>query len=333
MSLPFRLLPALLLVCLLHTTLYATPLPLTPLRLSNQSPTAALCGLPVLGPARVLAPAAGELRLGLDLASNFTLGSNSREQLIFDGESYHWQLGYSRGLGRGWEAGLELNYLDHRGGFLDNFIVDWHNFFQLPQGGRDTAPKNRLDYVYRRDGQTLLQVDSDTAGIGDVRLLLGRQLLAGPDRALALRASLELPTGDSDKLLGSGSWDAALWLTGEQLWNSEAHRFALFWGAGLLGSDRGDLLPDQRRQLVGLGHLGLAWSPLERLILQLQLDAHSALFKDSSLRQLNQVSTQLGMGGQVALSDATRLELAVVEDTSVDTAPDVVFHLLLAHRF
>jgi len=327
------LLSGLLLAWLLAPPLQAAELPLTPLQLANQSPTAALCGLPRIGSPRVLEAAGQELRLGLDVASNYTVDLTGSEELLFDGESYYWRGGYSRGLGRGWDAGIELLYIDHRGGNLDGFIESWHDIFSLPQGGRDEAPHNRLDYHYRKNGETLLQLDSASGGPGDLRLLLGRQLQLRDDRAVALRASLELPTGDSDQLLGSGSWDAALWLVGERLWSPGEQRFAFFWGAGLLGADHGDLLPDQRRSLAGLGHLGAAWAPLAGLILQLQLDAHSALFDGSALRELDRASAQLGMGGQLALTGATRLELAVAEDVVVGTAPDVVFHLLLAHRF
>jgi hypothetical protein len=311
----------------------ADELLLVPLRLVNQSPVAALCGLPALGSARVLAPQRSELSAGLDIANNYTSAGNSRESLLFDGESYHWQVGYVRGLSRNWDAGVSLGYVDHHGGGLDGFIESWHNLFGLPQGGRDTAERNRLDYSYVRNGETQFDLTVPTGGVGDLRLYLGRQLMATPGRAISLRFSLELPTGNSRRLTGSGSWDAALWLSGEEAWRTTAHRFALFWGGGLLGSNAGDLLPEQRRKLAGLAHLGGAWSPCSWLILQLQLDAHSSLFKDSGLDEIDQASVQLGMGGQLSLWRQTHLELAVVEDLLVGTAPDVVFHVAIAHRF
>lgn len=322
---------------LLGGVLLASPgnaaVPLEPLHVSNQAPLAGLCGLPSLDRARLLPAGIYEGLLAWDIASNHTDHRRGSEDLLFDGETQRWTLGLNRGLPGGWEIGFELPFLSHSGGFLDGFIEGWHDFFGLPQSGRDQAPRDRLLYLYQRDGEPAIDLDDDAAGLGDVRLKLAYQLFNEADRSLALRASLELPTGSSSDLLGSGSFDAAVWLSGMHSAEPGYGRVALFWGLGLLAADAGDLLPDQRRHLAGLGNLGLAWSPWPILAFQLQLDAHTSLFGDSRLRQIDQFSAQLAMGGALALGERTRLELAVTEDVVVDTAPDVVFHFALTRTF
>ncbi len=94
-----------------------------------------------------------------------------------------------------------------------------------------------------------------------------------------------------------------------------------------------DLLSDQRRNLVGFVSLGCGWQPWTRLGLQLQFDGHSPFYRQSTLEEISDFSGQLAIGGSLALGEQTVLELAVVEDIIVATAPDVVFHLALRTQF
>jgi hypothetical protein len=95
----------------------------------------------------------------------------------------------------------------------------------------------------------------------------------------------------------------------------------------------GDVLPEQQRHEVGFGSIGAGWSPLKWLALKVQLDAHTPFYKDSELRELSQNAVQLLIGGTLALSERTTLEIAVSEDIATLTSPDVVFHFDLGIRF
>ncbi len=95
----------------------------------------------------------------------------------------------------------------------------------------------------------------------------------------------------------------------------------------------GQILRDQQRHWVGFGGLGVGWSPLRWLALKIQTNAHTPFYSDSDLRELNAVSAQLTVGGTLAFSDRTTLDLGVTEDIIVATAPDVVFHLNLRMKF
>jgi hypothetical protein len=95
----------------------------------------------------------------------------------------------------------------------------------------------------------------------------------------------------------------------------------------------GKVLQDQQRNFVGFGSLGAGWSPFRWIALKIQTDAHTSFYQDSELRELNAASAQLIVGGTLAFSDRTTLDIGVVEDIIVKTAPDVVFHFALGHRF
>ena len=91
----------------------------------------------------------------------------------------------------------------------------------------------------------------------------------------------------------------ALWVSGEQEFNTAIGPLKHYDGGGLLLSSDGELLPVQHRNLAGLISLGGWLAALARVALQLQFDGHSVLFKRSQQRELNQFAGQLAMGGSI----------------------------------
>jgi hypothetical protein len=175
-------------------------------------------------------------------------------------------------------------------------------------------------------------VEDAETGIGDVTLHVGHRLGdAEGTRRLALRAQLKAPTGDSERLFGSGGWDAALWLQAQDSWTAR-----LWWsaGAGVSYLGGGDVLPDLQRNLVGILNLGAGWQPWRRLSLQLQADLQSPAYQDTSLGQLSDTAVQLSIGGSARFTDRLYFDFAVVENEfTPDASPDVSFHVRLRTRW
>jgi hypothetical protein len=222
------------------------------------------------------------------------------------------------------------------GGFTDHFIESYHHTFGFPNGGRELAPRNRLLYRYEKDGRTLLNFSRSGDGLGDIRLTGGWQIYPGranTSPAISLRASLKLPTGDSDGLRGSGSADLALWLAGSHDVKLSLGHLSLFGAAGALGMTKGKVLEEQQRPLVAFGALGVGWSPLQWLALKIQANAHTSFYRGSDFTQVDAGSVQLTTGGTLAFSPRTALDIGVTEDLVVNASPDVVFHFSLSHRF
>lgn len=310
-------------------TIPAQATPELPFDTTNQSPLIQLYGLPGLGAPHLLAPAQSRIDLQFEAANHFVGKSAATESLFLDGETHRTTLKIYRGLTGGREVGIELPYIRHGGGFLDSFIESWHDFFGLPQGGRDRMPADQLLYQYRRNGADSLLLSQPTAGIGDVRLTAGLPFPAWADTAL--RFSLKLPTGASEKLLGSGAPDAALWFSTR----CSRCKGSISWygGSGVLWMGKGDVLRDQQRQMVAFGSLGLHWRALARLTLGAQLDGHTPFYRDSALASLADSSAQLVLGGVWRAGPRYAWELAIAEDIVVDTAPDVVVRIGLRSWF
>jgi hypothetical protein len=223
------------------------------------------------------------------------------------------------------------------GGFLDSFVIDWHKFFSLPQGGRETAPKNRLRFVYVKDGVQKLSMDHADSGIGDISLNGGMKLYDVRDNeshdSLALRAALKLPSGDSGSLRGSGSTDFTLSLCGSMNTVPEFGDLGVFGSLGGMAMTDGKVLRDQQNNLAGFGTAGLGWGPTEWISFKFQLNWNTPLYRGSALDEVSKSALMLVSGGAIKLPGDYRLDIGVSEDVAVATAPDVTFHLGLSKQY
>ena len=326
---------------LMMTLLFINPLYLyasdiTAFYTQNQSPLILIFGLPSIGQATVMGQGKGDLRLTLDQASNYTTDGNMRENIVLDGETTSFMLSGRYGVGHHAEVGMEIPFLILGGGFLDGFIESYHSTFGFPNAGRGFVPRNRLLYRYQRDGITLLNMERSSQGLGDVRLMCGWQFYeSAPDKAqrMSFRASLKLPTGDTDNLYGSGSTDLALWVIGDNDFKMPYGHVTLFGAAGAMAMTQGKILPDQQQPLVGFGALGIGYSPADWITLKIQTNAHTSFYRDSDLKQINSASAQLTIGGALIFSAKTSLDIGVTEDIIPATSPELVLHLSLCHIF
>lgn len=315
----------------------AADMEITPFGTFNQGPLVQIYGLPRDTSADITPAGKFNIALNQDLSSNYTVNINQHEQIKLDGETYRLAFAARYGISPGWEVGVEIPYIFQGGGFLDSFVIDWHNTFGLPQGGRDIAPKNLINYGYRKDGVQKLLVDHSGSGIGDISLTGGASLYDAHDKdshnSLALKGAIKLPTGDSSYLGGSGGTDAMLQLCGSSTNYSDWGSLGVYGSAGALAMSKGDVLRDQHKTLAGFGTFGLGWGPASWISLKVQLNANTPMYRDSSLDELAKNSLLLVIGGDLRLPGDYLLDIGVAEDLVVGSAPDVSFHLGLSKMF
>ena len=314
----------------------ARGLEITPFATRDLGPLSHIYGLPATGGGRLLPPGAKELGVTADLISHNVRIARGSENLLLDGETYRFALGARADILDGLEVGIEVPLLVQGGGVTDSFIEGWHNFFGLPQGGRNTSPRNRLLFSYRENGAERLRVDDSAAGLGDILLTIGGRIgdpASDIPVDLALRGAVKLPTGSSSRLFGSGALDAALWLSASEDVQVSLGHVTGYGSIGALYLGRGDILPDKQRRFAGFGSFGLGWSPTASIAFKAQLNGHTAFYRNSDLRTLSTPSIQLVVGGTIGLTPATTLDIGVTEDISVNTAPDVTFHLSLSRKY
>ena len=298
-----------------------------PLQSGNQGPMAGLFGLP--GLVRFEHDPQTSVFARLSVANNFLPRSSEREVLLLDGETLRLETGYGRRLNHCWSGAVLVPFLEHSGGNLDSFLNDWHRIFDLPESGRPLAPSDRLLYFYQIDDENILNLTGRHAGLGDIRLMLALQPGCGFSDKLLLRGGLKLPTGDPDKLLGSGGADVFIDISRQsgELWPGGR----VSGTAGLLAMQQSELFPNQRDAvLYAAGGFSWQFSPL--IAFEAQLSTHSGFFR-SDLKEPDGWSLQIIIGAQFRLSESLALELMLSEDPVYGTSPDVVFQSGLQMRF
>ncbi|MDE0241251.1 MAG: DUF3187 family protein [bacterium] len=308
----------------------------SPLRLVNLNPFHLLYGVPAPFGSGVMPEGASEVIASFDMASHLNSGRAGGERILMDGETYRQALSWRQGLGQGWEYFFEVPAVAHSAGAFDGFIEGWHDVFGLPQGGRDTAPRDRLSLTYA-DGRTIrADVGRDVLSFGDASFGVGHALPSPPlqNDGMAVRAAVKLPTGDTDSLTGSGGFSASTWVetSGALPGSRESRRWLYAATLGALAGTAPEGLPTADH-FIAFGGLGVTWRALEDLQFTVQVDAHSSPYGASGLAALSDTAVILGMGGSLRLTEHLVLDVAVTEDDGVHrSAPDIGLHLAMRWR-
>lgn len=299
--------------------------------LRNQNPFLQVYGLPTFQSAGLTAPSTIAWNLSLDLANHADFGESDIEDFSIDGETYFLTVSMRRRVGDKLELGFDLPLVAHTNGFMDDGIESWHDLFGMSNSKRQ-GPSNELAFLYQRGGEDLYRLDSPASGIGDIQLTAAVSLY-GQDPAgarLTIRSSLKLPTGDPDRLLGSGAADLAvsLHVAGNRSMWGRPLEYGGFAGALLLGD--GDVLPSLQKNAVSFAGAFVAWRWSERIALAAQLSGQGPYF-DSDIEELGGSSLQLATGAAFRTSTNWLLRLAVVEDVSANATTDFALHFSI-HR-
>jgi hypothetical protein len=285
----------------------------------NASSFARAHALPWLGTGAVVSTRA-QTSIAVQVANEY-VAQNNRLSLDAETSSLHAQLRLP--LAADWDWGLRFSALNQSGGALDSAIEHWHGLFGLSNGGREKVARDRLRIRVRDGDQTPLLRTRTATSVGDIHAELGWQLRP----LLALRAHLQVPTGDADALSG-GHWGSAVWAEGQTQWAKlPATRFD--YSLGLSLTETVGPLARQQKPVVVFTRAGFSQPIGQSLYATLHLSSHSALYDYSSTRPLSGPAGVLTMGlGFSALG--RQWHLAIDEDLLIHTAPD--FSLRLALR-
>jgi len=288
-----------------------------PLHVRNLNPLVAVFGLPAWD----TVPIGSRFGVTGEVANHYRFSVRGNEILMLDGETVRTNLAFTHGFASGWSLGVEVPHYRVGGGVLDDLIDGWHSAFNLPDGGRNARPEGEFLYrVGNRPIPSFLLTEPDS-GIGDTQLKFAR--LIGRDQGFVVQASVKLPTGDEDILAGSGSsdWSVTLLRTRPLLARQRAAGY--FWGVGLVRAGDPHRIDFDAHTWVPTGIVGGGWQVWPKWGLKGQLDVHGAFF-DSPLEEIGETAIQATLSAWRRTGERGTLELAVVEDLAVSTAPDVV---------
>ena len=308
-----------------------------PLRLVNLNPFFVPYGVPVSVGTRTMSPGSSHLTFAVDTASHLSSAASGAERLLLDGETYRTSLMLRRGFRPRWEYFLELSAVGHHSGLFDGFIEGWHDFFGLPQGGRDTAPRDRLAFIYGNGAGSRVNLRQDVFSLGDLVLGVGYAVPDWPiqNDGLTIRGHVKIPTGNAGSFAGLGRFSTSLWAetSGALPWAAESRAWLYTATLGLLVAEPPKRLSRVGDPVIGFGRASVTWRALSRLNLTVQVDVHSSPYRSSNLDVLADPVVILGFGGSIRVTDTATLEIAVTEDDGLHrAAPDIGLHTALRWR-
>lgn len=288
-----------------------------PLHVRNLNPLVAVFGLPAWD----TVPIGTRFGVTGEVANHYRFSVRGNEILMLDGETVRTNLAFTHGFASGWSLGVEVPHYRVGGGVLDDLIDGWHSAFNLPDGGRNARPEGEFLYrVGNRPIPSFVLTEPDS-GIGDTQLKFAR--LIGRDQGFVVQASVKLPTGDEDILAGSGSSDWSVTLLRTRPLLARRRAAGYFWGVGFVRAGDPHRIDFDAHTWVPTGIIGGGWQVWPKWGLKGQLDVHGAFF-DSPLEEIGETAIQATVSAWRRTGERGTLELAVVEDLAVSTAPDVV---------
>ncbi len=300
-----------------------------PLYTKNLTPVAGLIGLPSQRDADTLERGNLAVALHAGLANTYIFDTTPTEYLNQDGEVLRFALEMRYGLADNWDVQLEVPWMQHDGGVLDRVIDDWHELFNMSDGGRDQVPRDLLEYRYAT-AQGGFRLNDSSSGLGDISLSLNHVFYRNKDAVAAVRLGYKFGSGDEDDFTGSGEDDVyvALHFSGKHL-----SSLPLDWHGqvGYLHAGDSDLLGERQEQDLWFAGLALDWRFSERWSLIGQLDSHAAPM-DSDITALGDVAGLVTVGTRWRFASRWALDLSLVEDILVETAPDIIFQASLRYR-
>jgi hypothetical protein len=148
---------------------------------------------------------------------------------------------------------------------------------------------------------------------------VGYQISTTERTATSAWLSIKLPTGEAERLGGSGAVDVALTLAATR---QIADSWQGFGQASLVWLGEGDILPDEQQEFAASIMAGGTWQATPAFDLTVQIEANTAVFDTGT--NLDGDAVVLKLGGTYATSGGWRFELGFSEDVLVNASPDFV---------
>ncbi len=298
----------------------------------NLNPLVQIFGLPSLNNRLIGAKGTAEFDVELQVANYSSRSTPPNEAIKLDGETWRTTFNAAYVITDRSQISLSIPSIRHSKGHLDSLIYDWHDFFDMPQGGRTKDTNDEIDMRYIRNNETVVSLRSTTSGIGDIRIKYGYSLPVY-ERELVLQTELKLPTGDLEKLTGSEGTDLSVGFMLNDSLSLQEHNVSFWYGAattyiedakGRQSPQSQSDLSDEQNNIVFSGRTGIAWRANDSITLKTQLDSHSAVY-DSDTDELGDPALMITLGGDIHFSPRYRLEISAVEDIITTTSPDIIF--------
>jgi len=241
-------------------------------------------------------------------------------QAVMDMEVFYLQTRYTYALNERSFVEARLPIFYAYGGFMDNFLIQYHNFLGLPGGGREKMPRNKFRFWVAGNGKTIASYTGRGPAPGDLSLSYLYSRNFSPRTALALEAGVELPTGRVSSGYSNDSVDAKIALH----YQKNFRRTSLYSGLGyLIPGDFGNVNPISLNPFWAYTLAG-EWFQTPKTHWLIQLNWMSNPFPTTGLKILDKTGAEFVMGYR---RNFKRQEwtLGFTEDFLTLQSPDINF--------
>ncbi len=247
--------------------------------------------------------------------------SNNTESLLVDGEIYRLDINFQYELEQ-WVLFAQLPYISTSGGFLDNTIVSWHDFFRLPQGERLRHQNNALNYQYNINGQSVISQQQAFSGVADISLGTVYKSQQSNHSQFLMGFGLNLASAEENPLISNQATDYALWMS---YLNKLSTPYFLTIGITFPSND--GVFKNRLNDSVWFAQTGFEYAINPKAHFQLQLDYHSEFIKSQTDLLSQALQIQLGLKFKTPWKQS--ISLFFSEDILVGSTPDITFGLAI----
>jgi hypothetical protein len=304
-----------------------------PLQSTNRFPLHMLVLTP--RPVKVDLPKQGTLEatLAVEYNSTYFTHRNAHWDFLIDMETLVAELSAVYGMTGKLAVRLDLPMLSMGSGFLDGFLQNYHDFLGVPNYDRESRPEDTFAYRVTKDGHTWIQADSGPLRIGDVRMSIQCALaplnVGGYPVNSAVLVSVKLPTGDSRSGMGSGRYDAGVFLPMQ--WKRGQWTAYVMPGAMWVGDPETRGAQLSARSSTSL-FAGAAYAYNDKWRWLAQVNYFSSPFEACGLNALDAGALEIALGLQRTLNKTVYAEFVFCEDLSY-AVPDFNIRMGLTWRF
>lgn len=270
--------------------------------------------------------------LSVDYTSIYIDETSEKWSALLDMEMTVVDLSLTYGIADRVNISLALPWISQNGGFLDDPLETYHDFFGFPNYGRENGPTDEFGYHILVDNEAWFDARSGGLHLGESVVSVKMQLTnAGRHQGLtsSLLVALKIPTGDEKHGFGSGRFDQALIFLNQYRFSP----FILYLNPGIV------LLSDPETQGADI-HVndmmtllaGVEYNVSDSFSLMGQFNFVTSPFHHTGIEQMDQDSLELALGFAVSMSHDMVFEFAFSEDLT-RTAPDFTVHAALRYEF
>ncbi|MBU4485181.1 DUF3187 family protein [bacterium] len=266
-----------------------------PLNCRNQSPLYLQFVNLVPDDTRVLEKNQMEVRIDSAYSNIYERTVSNTHDWIADMELWRIGIDASYGLGKNFEVGIEIPFLHLEGGFLDEFVQDYHNAFGFPNGGRQWVANGDFNYrLSETAGNTIYQINQEDFNLGDITFRFKHHLYDEGKRAPAVAYTFyfKLPTGQDSQGLGSGYPGYGLALALEKSYK----RLHGYLNAGPFVTGIHDDLEDYHYTSMLSWMVALEFTLLDNWSLVTQILGSTPLFHKTNTNKLDAIPLDLNIG-------------------------------------